>query len=291
MSVHEPTVPSGVTPHPVIGKRSNGNPCTHPLLPEQVAKLLEAIHPGRVVKLPKPGDDKRKPTGPSYVAQHDIRAHLTRIFGFGFWGDRVTFIQGPLFEEQVNGNWQTAYIAGVDVWIRCSQCGGTITSYGDVNGAGNMPQKQRADAHTLAVTTAVSTALKRAAINLGDQFGLSLYDKGRVTAFVLRTLVHPLSQDGTPQVLNDVDVSGEVDELGNPAFDGEEVPEHETVSVEGHALMVALQDLPVPAGERIKAVVALRKQYGHVLGEYANVNGSLVTLDRLTEMASQGRMA
>ena len=45
--------------------------------------------------------------------------------------------------------------------------------------------------HDNAVKTAASDALKRCAINLGTQFGLSLYDDGRTTDVVKGTLVMP----------------------------------------------------------------------------------------------------
>ena len=40
----------------------------------------------------------------------------------------------------------------------------------------------------MAVKTAESDALKRAAINLGDQFGLSLYNNGSTAPVVTQTL-------------------------------------------------------------------------------------------------------
>jgi recombination DNA repair RAD52 pathway protein len=40
----------------------------------------------------------------------------------------------------------------------------------------------------MAVKTAETDALKRAAINLGDQFGLSLYNNGSLRPIIIRTL-------------------------------------------------------------------------------------------------------
>src|SRR5690606_23537148 len=53
--------------------------------------------------------------------------------------------------------------------------------------ASNFPIVKRADAHDFAIKTAESQALKRCAINLGDQFGLSLYRKGSTDALVRAT--------------------------------------------------------------------------------------------------------
>ncbi len=51
-------------------------------------------------------------------------------------------------------------------------------------------QPVRGDAHDKALKTAVSDALKRAARDLGNQFGLSLYDKGALEV-VSSSLAHP----------------------------------------------------------------------------------------------------
>src|SRR5206468_12576286 len=45
------------------------------------------------------------------------------------------------------------------------------------------------DAHDFAAKNAVSYALKRCATDLGDQFGLSLYNKGQLAPLVAGTLV------------------------------------------------------------------------------------------------------
>jgi hypothetical protein len=49
----------------------------------------------------------------------------------------------------------------------------------------------RADAHDMAIKTAESQAFKRCAVNLGDQFGLSLYKDVTTSAVVRDTLVKP----------------------------------------------------------------------------------------------------
>jgi hypothetical protein len=47
------------------------------------------------------------------------------------------------------------------------------------------------DLHDNALKTASSDALKRCAINLGSQFGLSLYDNGTLREVIRGTLVKP----------------------------------------------------------------------------------------------------
>ena len=62
-------------------------------------------------------------------------------------------------------------------------------------------QPNRADAHHLALTSAVSTALKRAAKSLGNQFGLSLYDGGSLKSVVGSSLAYgrPAHREPEPQ--------------------------------------------------------------------------------------------
>ena len=168
------------------------------LTPDQVAQLLEAIRPGRV----------RQKDGKDHVEGYDIRAHLTRIFGFGRW-DLVGEPAELLFEERLatgqdkkNGwpmiRWEVGYRQAVQLIIYDPE-GVLVGIYrGEAVGkAENQPS--RADAHDGAMKEAETQALKRAAINLGDQFGLGLYNKGARTqgpdgklaykATVKRTLV------------------------------------------------------------------------------------------------------
>ena len=51
--------------------------------------------------------------------------------------------------------------------------------------AGDATNPTLADAHDQAIKTAESQAFKRCAVNLGDQFGLSLYKNGSTDATVL----------------------------------------------------------------------------------------------------------
>lgn len=74
------------------------------------------------------------------------------------------------------------------------------------------------------LTSQRSLSIKRAAIALGDQFGLSLYNKGQIDPLVIRTLV------GVPEIQEDLqaDIPQQVS-LGNDEIDrGEEqvVPAH-----------------------------------------------------------------
>ncbi|WP_367880534.1 Rad52/Rad22 family DNA repair protein [Salinispora arenicola] len=69
------------------------------------------------------------------------------------------------------------------------------------------------DCHDNAIKTAVSQGLKRCAVNLGDQFGLGLYNGGGVDAVVVRTVVDPLlaepADTATPMAVEDAPVRPE----------------------------------------------------------------------------------
>jgi recombination DNA repair RAD52 pathway protein len=72
----------------------------------------------------------------------------------------------------------------------CAPDGTVLATYVDGATGEAKNQPSHGDAHDLAMKTALSQALKRAAVNLGDQYGLSLYAKGSTSALVGRTLVY-----------------------------------------------------------------------------------------------------
>jgi hypothetical protein len=69
---------------------------------------------------------------------------------------------------------------------------------------GDAQNQVRHDAHDLALKSAVSLAVKRACTPLGDQFGLSLYNKGQLEALVIGTIIHPDGWEGEPAGHKDV---------------------------------------------------------------------------------------
>jgi hypothetical protein len=162
---------------------------------EQVDQLLRAINGKRVST-----DGK----GYSHVEAYDIRAHLTRIFGFGNWDTEVTMLeqvyessemkrkrnkQGEEYGDPYEA-WTVCYRARMRLTVRSQD--GTVCSTHEDGATGEATnQPSRGDAHDLALKTACSQALKRAAVNWGDNFGLSLYAKGSKAALIRRTLVMP----------------------------------------------------------------------------------------------------
>lgn len=147
----------------------------------QYEQLMKPLNPARVAKRSQAGREF------SYLEAWDVKAHLIRIFGFlGFSADVQE--ASLMFEENVNGKWNVGY----KVILRLSFPDHYISYTEAAVGSATLPS--RGDAHDMAIKSAESDALKRAAINLGTQFGLSLYDNGSTKDVVMATLVHPEEQ-------------------------------------------------------------------------------------------------
>lgn len=139
--------------------------------------LLKGLNPQRI--------SQRKGGGGrslSYLEAWDVKAHLIRVFGFGGFSSDVLSAE-LMFEDQVGNNWNVGY----KVILRFTLGQDRFITYTEAAvGSASLPQ--RGEAHDMAVKTAESDALKRAAINLGDQFGLSLYNNGSTAPVVNQTL-------------------------------------------------------------------------------------------------------
>lgn len=148
-------------------------------------------------ELLKPIDSKRVATRQggggkslSYLEAWDVKAHLNRIFGFVNWSADVIESSLAFEEKNEKGQWHVAY----KVTLRLRIHTGSIPEPTYTEAAiGFTTLPSRGEAHDMAIKTAESDALKRAAINLGDQFGLSLYNAGSKQAVVGGTL----DRDGT----------------------------------------------------------------------------------------------
>jgi hypothetical protein len=205
---------------------------------EQVSLLLKPIHPRRV----------RVRDGMSHVEGYDIRAELTRVFGFGRWSSEV-LEQAALCEretktktytdkktgEQKGGHpaWYVVYRSRIRLKVHAPD--GTLITFHDGTHVGASTHPDFGEAHGNALTNSETYALRRAAINLGDQFGLSLYNKGSMDAIVRWTLVRPeaaaeastTDTDDVPQVSAEEPggaSNGSDEEDGGSAFDSAEPP-------------------------------------------------------------------
>lgn len=183
---------------------------------EQTNQLLKPISPLRVL-----ADGK----GHSHVSQQDVTAHLIRVFGFGAF-DTDTVDVACVFERErtdpktgeLNNRWDVCYRALLRLTIRDAD-GREVCHYED--GSTATAQNQTlGDAHDLAFKSALSLAKKRAAINLGDQFGLSLYNKGQTKPLVIASLVLPAE----PPPESEKDMQAGVEQqvaMGNDEIDRE----------------------------------------------------------------------
>ena len=152
---------------------------------EQYEKLLQPLAANRVASRKQAGMNL------SYLEAWDVKAHLIRIFGFGGWSADVISADLVFEDKDEKGRWNVGY----KVVMRLRIHGDDPLVLGDTTyteaAVGSSTQSSRGDAHDMAIKTAESDALKRAAINLGTQFGLSLYDNGNKKDVVGYTMIAP----------------------------------------------------------------------------------------------------
>lgn len=156
----------------------------------------------------------RELRGNSHLEAWDVRRYLNRIFGFGGWDletielvcvREITYGKGELIRKKRDGGTYANDAPVYTVVYRCQarltikNADGTVGAvFEDAASGSGENQPNLNDAHDQAMKTALSQALKRCAVNLGDQFGMSLYSKGNRSAVVVRTLAGP-PETATPQ--------------------------------------------------------------------------------------------
>ena len=111
----------------------------------------------------------------SYLEGFDVIETANKIFGYGNWSYTISKLEQVSQEQNQNQNFVVCYKAIVNVIVYDMQHLKQI-SREDV-GIGTGIAKTLADAHEGGCKEAVTDALKRALRTLGNQFGLSLYDK------------------------------------------------------------------------------------------------------------------
>lgn len=183
------------------------------LTAEQVELLLRMIAEGRV----------RQQKGNDHLEAWDIRRWLNRIFGFTGWSEEClseVLVHERIWPAKEEGKFRCTAVYRVRLRLHIRDVWGNELKFSDGAAAGeSVNQPSIGDAHDMALKTAYSQALKRCAIDLGDQFGLSLYSKTRRQddkAVVQQTLGHPFApkaSDWNVEVPEDAPVtSGELDE-------------------------------------------------------------------------------
>jgi recombination DNA repair RAD52 pathway protein len=143
---------------------------------QQYEQLLKPLNPKRVAKREQAGRTL------SYLEAWDVKAHLIRVFGFGGWSWEVTEATLAYEDKNERGQWEVGYKVVGTLTIHDLGCRYTEAAVGSAS----LPR--RGEAHDMAIKTAESDGLKRAAINLGTQFGLSLYNDGSLNDVVIQTL-------------------------------------------------------------------------------------------------------
>jgi len=143
---------------------------------QQYEQLLKPLNPSRVAKRQGGGRSL------SYLEAWDVKAHLNRVFGFLNWSSDVQESALAFEEQNAKGQWHVGYKVTLTLSFPSELCTYTESAVGFAS----LPS--RGEAHDMAIKTAESDALKRAAINLGTQFGLSLYNNGSVKDVVGATL-------------------------------------------------------------------------------------------------------
>ena len=160
---------------------------------EQYEALLADLSANRVAKRSQAGRSL------SYLEAWDVRATLNRIFGFLGWSADVTSSELVFEEKNEKGQWNVGYKVTLKLSIFDEYSAATYTEA--AVGSSSLPQ--RGEAHDMAIKTAESDALKRAAMNLGTQFGLSLYNDGSRQDVVGYTLCPPRDYEApTPPTIS-----------------------------------------------------------------------------------------
>lgn len=176
----------------------------------QYEQLLKPVSASRIAQRNQAGITL------SYLEAWDVKAHLIRIFGFGGWSADVLSAELAYEDKDEKGRWAVGYRVVMRLSIHPGEdplyvTGATYTEA--AVGSATLPQ--RGEAHDMAIKTAESDALKRAAINLGTQFGLSLYDNGNRNDVVKATLLPPADFVPASRTETPVSVEKQTDEGAN----------------------------------------------------------------------------
>jgi hypothetical protein len=148
---------------------------------------------------PVRADRLEKKQNLTYVPQQEVRAELIRTFGPGRTDHTMHDIR-LLYETRiVQGDVQYPKTGKApEYWVVGYMVGCTLRAYDydgylvyectEYHAEENAPQPNRGEAHALALTSCESYALRRAALNLGDNMGLHLYSGGSTAPLVMNTM-------------------------------------------------------------------------------------------------------
>lgn len=155
----------------------------------QLKTLLAPVNPKRVGQV----------RGMAHMEAWDIRRQLIRIFGFGGYSTETLALDLVAERETKQGErsrWTVVYRAQIRLTVYGANRE-VLGSWDDGAAGDSVNQPSLGDAHDMAMKTALSQALKRCATNLGDQFGLSLYNNGSPAPVVNWSAAHPPKETDT----------------------------------------------------------------------------------------------
>lgn len=189
------------------------------LTADQWEELLAPLDASRIDK---------NDSGQSFLPHWDVRRRLISIFGFGGYDLETLSLEKTAETKHANGVY-VVYAAQVRLTIKDPE-GRVVAQYDDAGAGGAngyfnpQPRDNRVDqAYHNAMTGALSQALNRCVNNLGDQFGLSLYNKGSIDPVVGSTLLDPAAANIPTQREDEDELLKEALESDYTA-DPEEVP-------------------------------------------------------------------
>lgn len=229
----------------------------HYIQPKTYSAMAARINRDRI-------EHRKNPSGGgdlSYVSQADIRRALIIMFGFARWSEEVLETEiiyeiptliGPKTDKQGNAleqkpGWEITIRSKVRLTV-CSPDGTHLATYTEEAAASNT-MGNKGSAYEQALKSASSDALKRCAINLGDQFGLGLYRKqNQDSAFIRASFVTPFPNPAeAPQAepLPSVEHGG--DEVA-VAVDEDAAPEPD--DTDGAVIGAAVPDAPFDDSNR-----------------------------------------
>lgn len=211
-------------------------------------------HQRQILLSPIDGFRVKDLDGQSHLAAWDVAAHLNRVFGFEGWDKEILSLE--LVYEHVGQrtirprNKEPFTVPACSVGYRCTMrltlrnpAGEVVRVVEDAAMGTATNQRDLGDAHDLAVKSAVSYALKRCAKDLGDQFGLSLYNGGQQSACV--QVVWPYAEDKQAQGF-EVNVQGDGISEGDGEFGASRGEQDEPEPVEPVREPAPKQAKPAP---------------------------------------------
>jgi hypothetical protein len=151
----------------------------------QLNQLIANLNPARVASRSASGGGGSKL---SYLEAWDVRAALTRIFGFGGYSyeghSEVVHFETEVPRSKGGTQFRATVMATVKLTIPA------LGAYWQESAVSSQSNPDPGEALDFATKTAESDAFKRAAVNLGSQFGLSLYNNG-ATLDVIKVVREP----------------------------------------------------------------------------------------------------